>query len=226
MILPADELGELVHVLLHYACGRVVKRIAGFAGLEKDVGILGRAAELGPLGRKRPVAMRGDQIHVNHRLDVVFRKLLDLVHFVRYAESIVKVDERHAGFERGTVGDQGHVLGLLHRGRGKHPPAGRAAGHHVAVVAENRKRVRGHRPGGDVKDRGRQFPGDLEHVGNHQKQALRSGESSRKRPGLQRAVNRPGRPGLALHFDHVGHGAKDVFPSRRGPGVGHLAQIG
>ena len=201
-----------------------VERVARLAGLEEHVRVLGRAAELRPLGRKGPLAVGGDQVHVDHRLHVVFRELLDLVHFVRDAEAVVEVEERHAGFERGAVGDQGHVLRLLHRGRREHRPARRAAGHHVAVVAEDRQGVGGHRAGRHVEDRRGQFAGDLEHVGDHQQQALRGREGGRQRPGLQRAVDRAGGPGLALHFDHVGHGAEDVLASGGGPGVGQFAQ--
>jgi hypothetical protein len=76
------------------------------------------------------------------------------------------------------------------------------------VVAEDRQRVRGHRARRDVEDGGRQFAGDLEHVGDHQQQALRRGEGGGQRPGLQRAVDRAGGAGLALHLDDLGNAKK------------------
>ena len=224
MILTADQLGELVHVLLHDRGALVVVRIAGFPGLEEDVRVLGRAAEFGPLRRKRAMAMRGDQIHVDHRLHVVLGQLLDLVDFVRNAEAVEIVNERHPGFERRAMGDQRHVLRFLHRGRGEHSPTAGTAGQHVAVIAENAQGVRGHRAGGHVEDRGGQFPGDLEHVGDHQQQALRRREGRRQSSGLQGAMHRARGAGFALHFDDVRYGAEDVFATRRRPSVRQFAQ--
>ena len=79
-----------------------------------------------------------------------------------------------------------------------------AGGHHVAVIAENRKRVRGQGARGDVKDRRGQLAGDLVHVGDHQQQALRRRERRRQRPGLQGAVHGAGGAAFALHFDTMG----------------------
>ena len=152
-------------------------------------------------------------------------QLLDLVHFVRDAETVVEVQERHAGLERRRVGDQGQVLGLLDRIRGEHRPAGAAAGHHVAMVAEDREGVRGHGAGGDVENRRGQFARDLEHVGDHQQEPLRRREGGRQGPGLQRAVDRAGGPRFTLHFYDTGHGAENVLSAGGRPGVGHLTQV-
>ena len=179
----------------------VVELVAGLAGLEEDVRDSGpcRGAAAAPATAPgaRCAATRSMSIICAH---VVLGQLLDLVHFVRDAETVEEVQERHAGLERRRVGDQGHVLRLLHRIRGEHRPAGAAAGHHVAVVAENRQGVRGHGAGGDVEDRRGQLPGDLEHVGDHQQQALRRREGGRQGPGLQRAVDRARRPPLRSAF--------------------------
>ena len=92
--------------------------------------------------------------------------------------------------------------------------AGRAGGHHVAVVAENRERLRGQRPGRDVEHRGGQFARDLVHVGDHQQQALRCGEGGGERTGLQRAVQRAGRAAFALHLDHGWHACPRCWSCR------------
>ena len=219
VILPADQLGELVHRLLHDAGAGVVELVARLAGLEEDVRVLGRAAQLRLLGRQGPPRWAATSSMSIIARTSSSRELLDLVHLVRDAEAVVEVEEGHAGLERRRMGDQRHVLGLLHRGGGEHRPARRAAGHHVAVVAENRQGVGGHRPGGHVEDRRGQFPGDLEHVGDHQQQALGGREGGGQGPGLQRPVDRAGGPRLALHFHDVGHGAEDVLPPGRRPGV-------
>ena len=78
------------------------------------------------------------------------------------------------------------------------------------MVAENGKRLRGQRARRNVEDRGGEFAGDLEHIGDHQQQALRGREGGSERAGLQCAMQRAGRSAFALHFDHRGHGAPDV----------------
>ena len=146
----------------------------------------------------------------------------DLVDLVAGAEAVEEVQERHPGAQRGGVGDQGEVVGLLHRAGGEHRPARAAGGHDVAVVTEDRQGVGGDGPGRDVDHRRRQLAGDLEHVRDHQQQALRRGERGGQRTLLERAVQRAGRAGLGLHLDHVGHGAPQVGPSGRRPVVGVL----
>ena len=121
------------------------------------------------------------------------------------------------------MSDQRDVLRLLYRRRAQHREAGRARRHHVGVIAEDRQRVRGDRSRGNVDHRGRQLAGDLEHVRDHQQQPLRGGERGRQRAPLERAVERAGGAGLALHLDHVGHGAPKVRTMRRAPGIGQLA---
>ena len=142
-------------------------------------------------------------------------ELLDLGDFVRGAEAVEEVQEGNARFERGGLRDQRHVHDFLHRVGGQHAEAGGAGGHHVAVVAEDGERVGGQRARRDVEHRGGQLAGDLEHVGDHQQQALRGGEGGGQRAGLQRAVQRAGGAAFALHLDHRRHGAPDVRSSVR-----------
>ena len=72
---------------------------------------------------------------------------------MRSAESVEDMQEGNARFERRRLRDQRKVHHFLNRIREQHAPAGRARGHDVAVIAKDRKRVRGDRAGGDVKDR-------------------------------------------------------------------------
>jgi hypothetical protein len=59
-------------------------------------------------------------------------------------------------------------------------------------------------PGRHVDHRGRELAGDLEHVGDHQEQALRRGEGRGQRAALEGAVEGAGRPRLRLHLDDLG----------------------
>jgi hypothetical protein len=52
------------------------------------------------------------------------------------------------------------------------------------VIAKDRKRMRRDGSRGDVKQGARLFAGDLEHVGNHQEQALAGRERRGQRTGL------------------------------------------
>ena len=99
---------------------------------------------------------------------------------------------------------------------------GRAGVHHVAVVAEDREGVRRDRPGRDVDDRRRQLAGDLEHVGDHQEQALRRRERRRQGTLLERAVEGARRARLGLHLDDVRDLAPQVRPAGSGPVVAVL----
>ena len=69
------------------------------------------------------------------------------------------------------------------------------------MIAENRKRVRGDSSRGDMKNRREQFARELEHVRNHQQQALRRGERGADGAGLQHTVDGANRTAFALHFD-------------------------
>ena len=145
VILPAHELRELVHGVLHDGGAGQVERIDGFARLEVDVRVLRRAADHRTVGRKRAGAVRAHQVLVDHGAQVVGRELLDLGDLVRGAEAVEEVQERNARFERGGLRDERQVHDFLHRVGSQHGEAGGAGGHHVAVVAENGERVRGQR---------------------------------------------------------------------------------
>ena len=57
--------------------------------------------------------MRADQAVVDHRAEIVVGEHTDLPHLVGGPEAVEEVEERHARFERGCVGHEGEVLGLL-----------------------------------------------------------------------------------------------------------------
>ncbi len=170
--------------------------------------------------------MRPDEVVVDEVAQHLVRERTDHVHLVRGPEAVEEVQERHAALERGRVRDRGQVLGRLHVRRRQHRPAGRPDRHHVALVAEDRQRVRRERPRGDVDHGRRELAGDLVHVGDHQQEALRRRERRAQRAGLESPVQRPGRAALALHLDHLRDGAPQVRPSGGGPGVRELAHRG
>jgi len=153
MIGTARQFAEPLHRLPHGLWDGVVEQVGCLASLEENVRVLRRATQHWPIGIHRPVAVSSNQIVVDHRADIIGRKLSDLVNFVRRAESIEKVYERDARSKRCRLSDQRQIMSFLNRIRRQHCPAGLTHCHHVAVIAEDRKRVRRPCAGRDVKDR-------------------------------------------------------------------------
>ena len=223
LVLAAGELGELVHVLLDDRGRGLVVLVGDFAELEGDVGVRRRAAHRGMLGVEGAAAEVGDVVVVDHLADDVLRDLLDLLDLVGGAEAVEEVEEGDLGLKRGGVGDHRHVLGLLDGVRAEHREAGLAAGHDVALVAEDAEGVGGEGAGRDMEDGRDEFAGDLVHVRNHEEEALRGREGRRERTGRQRAVDRAGGAAFGLHLDDGGDAAPDV---RLGVGCELVAGLG
>ena len=214
---------EAVHRLLDRVGHSEVERVGSLPCLEEHVRVLRAAAEDRPLRRERALPVRRHAFRVHRGEQVVVIERSDLGHLVRGPEAIEEVKERDPGPQRDGVRDQREVLRLLHGRGAEHREAGRTRGHHVAVIAEDRQRVRRDRSSRDVHHEGGELSGDLEHVGQHQEQPLRGREGRGERPGLERAVERSGRAALALHLDHLGDDAPQVRATSGGPGVGVLA---
>ena len=220
MVLAPGQSGELVHGSLHDPGHALVERIDRLACLEIHVRVLRSAAHERMVGRQRAGAMGEHQLVVYHFAHHFNRHLLDLGHFVRSAETVEEMQDRHARFQRRRLGDQRHVHRFLHRIGNEKGEAGGARRHHVAVVAEDRQALGRQRTRRHVHHEGREFAGDLVHVGDHQQQALRRGKGGRQRTGLQSAVYRAGRAALALHLDHLRDGTPQILEALGRPCIG------
>ena len=225
-VLAADELGELVHVLLDDARDGLVVLVDRLAALEVDVGVLGGAAHLRVVGGEAALAELLDEVVVDHRADGLLGHRVDLLDLVGGAEAVEEVEEGDLALERGGVGDEGEVLGLLDGGGGEHREAGLAAGHDVGLVAEDVEALVGEGAGGDMEDRGGELAGDLVHVGDHQQEALRRGERRREGAGGEGAVDRAGGAALGLHLDDLGDVAPEVGLALGGELVARLRHRG
>ena len=222
----AGDVGEPIEDVGDGLGNGVVERVRRLAGLEEHVGVLRGAADHRG-GRPEPPQLVGDDVvFVDERPQRVVVEQLDAVDLVRGAEPVEEVEERDPGAQGRGVRHGGEVVRLLHRARAEHGESGRAGGHDVAVVAEDRQGVGGERPRRHVDHRRRQLAGDLEHVRQHQQQPLGRGERGRERAGLQRTVQRARRTALGLHLDDVGHRPPQVrLPGGR-PRIGVLAHRG
>ena len=96
LVVGAELLVDLVHVLLDHRGQRVVAPVARLAVLEEDVAVLVAAARGGMLGVERVVAERLDRVEVAHRGEVVVVPHGDLLDLVRGAEAVEEVEERRA----------------------------------------------------------------------------------------------------------------------------------
>ena len=96
--------------------------------------------------------------------------------------------------------DEGEVHDFLHRAGGDHGKARLAARHDVGMVAEDVQRVCGERARRNVHDHGQKFARDLVHIGDHEKEPLRSGVSGRQRACGERAVHGACSAALGLHL--------------------------
>jgi hypothetical protein len=151
-----------------------------------------------------------DQFLGHERAQVVVGQQLDRVQLVRRAEPVEEVHERHPRRKRHGLRHQREVVRLLDRRGGEQRETGLPDRHHVRVVAEDGQALRGQRPGRHVDHDRSQLAGDLVHVRDHQKQALRRGEGGGLRPALQRTVQRARGPALVLHLHHGRHAAQQV----------------
>ncbi|MPM81537.1 hypothetical protein SDC9_128591 [bioreactor metagenome] len=142
---------------------------------------------------------------------------------MRGPESVEESEERDFAFQRCKVGNKREVVGFLNRGGGGHRETGRAATHHVGVVAEDRQRLRRKRTGGNMKDRREHFTGDLVHVRDHEQQALAGRVGGGQRTGRQRPVHRARGACLGLHFSDFQLLTEHVPEPLAGPDVGVLS---
>ena len=139
------------------------------------------------------------------------------------AESVEERDERDLAFERGQVGDDRQVVGFLDAGGAGHGETGRAAGHHVGVVAEDRERLRSEGAGGHMEHGRQHFAGDLVHVRDHQQQALGGRVGGGQSAAGEGSVRSAGRTGFGLHFNDLQRFAEHVFEALGRPGIGILS---
>ena len=194
MILAALRPGELVHGILHDGRASQVERIDGFARLEKNVGILGRAAEHGMIGRQRAGAMGGAYF------SSIIARMSSSVSCSILATSC-EVRKPSKKCTNGTRASSVAACAISAKSmtsctelEASMRESGGPRGHHVAVIAENGERLAGQRPRGDVENGRGQLARDLVHVRDHEQQALRRRERGGKAPVCSAPWTAPAAP--------------------------------
>ena len=177
MILAAGEFSKFVHSFLDFCRTFIIELVDSFASLEEDIRVLSSTVDDRVFRVHRAGAGSDDVFVIDHRAHIFDVELFDLHYFVRSAEAIEEVQERHTGFQGGALRDQGSVMRFLNRVGGDQCETGLAGCHYVGLVTENGQSVRSKGAGSHMEDGGDQFTGDLVHVRDHQQKTLGSGES-------------------------------------------------
>ena len=114
LVAAPGVLREAEHRLLEQTRHGRIEGTRRLAGLEEDVGILGRSAQARVVRGEGSQLHRRDVLLIDKRAQVVLREGLDHVDLVRRPEAVEEVEERHAALEARDEGESGHVLSLLH----------------------------------------------------------------------------------------------------------------
>ena len=168
LIVGAQLLVDLAHVLLDDLGEILVVLVAGFTVLEENIAVLMRTAHHGTLGVQGVLAERVNSVHIAHFLQVLVIPHGDLLDLVRGAETVEEVDEGNTALDGGQMGHGSQVHDLLNVILAQHGKAGLTAGHDVGMIAEDVQSVAGHGTGGHVEHAGQQLAGNLVHIGDHQ----------------------------------------------------------
>ncbi len=159
--------------------------VAGFAVLEEYVAVLGHTAGYGSVGGKGAGTEVGESLAVEQGKEVFLFEDLNFLNFVRGAEAVEEVYKRNACLNGGEVSHTGEVHNFLYGAFSEHGEAGLTNRHHVLVVTEDRKSVRGECTRRHVEYGGQKLACDFVHVGNHQQETLRSRVGGGEGTGLK-----------------------------------------
>ena len=211
MVFTAGQFGDLLHVSFHDVRNGFVVFVYDLLLLEIYIAVFQGAFNGRMVRIRSSVAEFFDCFLIGHGKEILVVIGFDLLYFMRGAESVKEVQERHAALDGGKVCHSGQVHRLLDAAFSQHGKAGLPAGHDVALVTEDTEGIGAQGAGCHVEDTRQQFAGNLVHIRDHQQQALGSRIRRGERTGLQRTVYSPGRTAFGLHFDDFDSLAEHVF---------------
>ena len=137
---PVASAGQVAYLLHSGVDDRrdfKVIRVGGLAALKVDIGILGRAPQLRPLGVDAPRPEFGHGAEVRQPAHVLVVDDGDFLNFMRGAKPVEKVHKGYARLDGCKMRHQTEVHHFLDRRRGDHRKPRLAGGHDVLVIAEN-----------------------------------------------------------------------------------------
>ena len=109
---------------------------------------------------------------VDKGCEVFIFKHLNLLDFVRCAEAVKEIYERHTSLKGRKMSHAGKVHYLLNRTFTQHSEARLASRHYVLVVTEDTKSMRCQCTSRYVENARQVFTGNLIHIRNHKEQTL------------------------------------------------------
>jgi len=109
VVLTAEDLLNLSHVLLDDLRELVVEVVMVLLILEEDIRALNSTNEVGVERVKSTVTETLDSLTIDHLSDSVVLRELDLADLVRSAETIEEVHERHTTLKSREVSDESHI---------------------------------------------------------------------------------------------------------------------
>ncbi|OPZ73616.1 MAG: hypothetical protein BWY80_00904 [Firmicutes bacterium ADurb.Bin456] len=171
-IVNTGKFAYFFHVVGNYIRHSVIKRIAGFPGLEVNIRVLGSTPDNWAIRIEAPLPEFFHGFIINQLSQIIIIKDLNFLLFMGGSESVKEVKERNPGLDSCQVGYRPHVNYFLYAAGSQHCKPGHPAGHNVGVIAENAQGMGRKRPGSCVNYPRHQFPGDFIHIGDHQHQAL------------------------------------------------------
>ena len=130
---------------------------------------------------------------------------------MRSTEAIEEVQEGNLALDGAQMCDRGQIHDFLHAALDQHCKAGLAACHDVAVITEDVQGLGSNGTCRNIEHAGQLLSSDLVHIGDHQQQALRSGEGGGNSTCTQRAVHSACGACLRFHLDNLDLIAEDVL---------------
>jgi len=117
--------------------------------------------------------MLSDTLFVDHCANRCLGQRPDLRYLMRGPKAVEEEQERDPGPERRRVRYQGKILCFLNRGGTKQGESGCPGRHDVAMIAKDRKSLRGKGARRDVQNKRRKFPSNFVHVWNKPCEAVK-----------------------------------------------------
>ena len=222
-ILATCDARDFVHVFFYNFRHSLVEGVATFAVSKESFGVFSHTASHRTFRGEGAVAEIRESLLVNEGLQILSFEHFNLLDFMRSAETIEEVHERHASFDRSEVSHTSQVHHFLHRTFGQHGETSLTSRHHVLVVTEDGKSVRSNGTCRHVEHTGKEFTRNFIHIGDHQQQTLRCGERRSQCTSLQRSVHGTSGTAFTLHFLHEHSFTKHVFATLSRPIVDILS---
>ena len=191
--------------------------------LEEDIAVFSGAAERGMIRIERMRTERGKGVLVDHGGEILVVPNLDFLNFMRGAEAVEEIEERHSALDGGKMGDRAEIHDFLRIGFREHRKAGLTACINVGMIAEDVQRVGSDAACGYVDDTGKQLACDFVHVRDHEQKSLRCRVGRREGACRERAVYGACRACLGLHLHDFDTFPENVLESGCRPRVRHFS---